>query len=743
MKILETQVYRGANYWLPVPAIRFVLDTEDLEKSTDLIADFCEMLSAALPTLSEHRCSIGEPHAFFDQVREGTSLLHVAEHVALELQILAGQAVNYDSVHVPSRVEDLKRLGTSHLVFQYDEAEVGIAAGKLAISTLESLVSPARYPDFDFANQLSGLIQLAKELRFGIDTRKLKEEAESRGIPVEYLDENRGGVRSGRGTRRRFSLMQLGHGKFQKRIWAPYVSSDSFIAAEVASNKELTSSLLRNSGLPVPRAISVADEDSAVSAAREIGYPVVVKPLDGSQGRGVGVYLQDEGAVRMHFPIALDATHSGTVLVEKFVAGRHYRILVVGGRFVAAAERLPAHVTGDGSHTLCELIELSNSDPTRTAKHKTRIACDERTISLGQEQGYSPDDVPPSGKRVQLALTCNISTGGTSIDRTDEIHPYNIAIAEQAARVIGLDVAGIDLIAPDAAQSVLKTGGAICEVNGGPGLFVVHTQPVEGQPRDVIGPVIDLLFPPGAASRIPIIAVTGAGDTGVTSRAIAHILKLCGRRVGLASADGIDIDGVRIVEGDMSGPDSPRIVLRNPAIDAAVLEISHKEILCSGLGYDRADVAVITNVTGEGASLPPLETVQELARLNAVVARATSNGGVTVLNADDDGCVRIAEEIRGKVYFSQHRDNKVIANHVRTGGRAVILRVESSRQEVSVIGAGDTSILLTQRVLSSPENRTQANMVPALAAAAACVGLDINLERISQGLYALVRGELK
>src|SRR6202158_2094414 len=248
---------------------------------------------------------------------------------------------------------------------------------------------------------------------------------------------------SGHATRRRCSLMQLGHGRYQKRIWAPYVSTDSFIAAEIASNKELTNSLLRNAGLPVPRAISVADGDSAVSASRDIGYPVVVKPLDGSQGRGVGVHLQDDDAVRAHFPFALRGTDSAIVLVEKFISGRHYRILVVGGRFVAAAERLPAHVMGDGSHTLRQLIELSNADPTRASKHKTRIAFDERTITLGQKQGYGPDDIPPPGKRVQLALTSNISTGGTSIDCTDEIHAYNVAIAEQAARVIGLDVAGI------------------------------------------------------------------------------------------------------------------------------------------------------------------------------------------------------------------------------------------------------------------------------------------------------------
>jgi cyanophycin synthetase len=741
MEILETQIYRGANYWAPVPVLRFVLDIGELdERSTNSIPGFCEKISAALPTLSEHRCSVGEPGGFLQQLREGTGLLHVAQHIALELQILAGQEVSYGKSHAAIDRGDTERPRVSHLVFQYEEAEVGIAAGKVAIHMLASLVRPERDQGFDFAAQLTELIQRAKELRLGIDTRKLKEEAESRDIPVEYLDENGGGSRLGPGSRRRLSLMQLGHGKFQKRIWAPYVSSDSFIAAEIASNKELTSCLLRNSGLPVPNSIGVADEDSAVTAAREIGYPVVVKPLDASQGRGVGVYLQDDGAVRAHFSLALRETHSGTVLVEKFITGRHYRILVVGGRFVAAAERLPAYVSGDGSHTLRELVELNNADPTRASKHKARIAFDEGTIKLGQKQGYSPDEVPPSGKRVQLALTCNISTGGTSIDCTDEIHPYNTAIAEQAARVIGLDVAGIDLIAPDIAKSVLETSGAICEVNGGPGLFVVHSQPVEGKPRDVTRPVIDLLFPPGTPSRVPIIAVTGANGTTITSRMIAHILKLAGRRVGVATTDGINIDGVRIVRGDMSGPGAARIVLRNPAIDAAVLETSHKGILCSGLGYDRAEVAVITNV-GEGGRVPGIDPLHDPLRLNGVVAKSTREHGVTVLNADDPGCVRIAGETHGEViYFSLQPDNEVIGRHLRTGGRALMLRPRSDGEALLAIDGAETSLLRVEEIHASSDDRGHVNTASALAAAAACLGLGTNTDCICHGLRTFTQG---
>jgi cyanophycin synthetase len=738
MEIREIQIYRGANYWAPVPVIRFVLDMGDLQESS-MISGFCEKLSATLPTLVEHRCSIGEQGEFFQRVREGTSLLHIAQHAALELQILAQQRVTRDTELAVNTVESTTPLGASHFVVPYQEAEVGIAAGKLAIRMLESLVCPERDPHFDLASQLSELIQLAKELRFGIDTRKLREEAESRGIPVEYLDQSRGGVRSGRGSRRRFSLLQLGHGRFQKRIWAPYVSTDGFIAAEIASNKELTSNLLRDCGLPVPRAISVADEDSAAAAAREIGYPVVVKPLDGSQGRGVGVKLRDEAAVRVHYPRALKETHSSTVLVEEFISGRHYRILVVGGLFVAAAERLPAHVTGDGTHTLHQLVEVSNADPTRGLKHKTRIAFDDRAIALAQEQGLGPDDVPPSGKRVYLVRTCNISTGGISIDRTDEIHPDNVAIAEQAARIVGLDVAGIDLIAPNIAQSLFETGGAICEVNGGPGLFVVHSQPAEGKPRDVTRAVIDHLFPAGAPSRVPIIAVTGAKGTAITSRIIAKILALAGHHVGMATSAGININGVRMARRDVSGSDSPRMLLRNPAIDAAVLEIGYKSILCCGLGYDRADVAVITNVSGESANLAGIDTLQQLAHLNAVVANSTSERGVVVLNADDPWCVRIAGETPGKViYFSQQPDNEVIKRHLRAGGRALLLRSISGGEALSLIEEAETSVVLAHEISASQNEPAGGNISDALAAAAACVGLGINSECIRQGLLSFV-----
>jgi cyanophycin synthetase len=734
MEILETQIYPGANYWAPVPAIRLLLDPGEFGNcATNTIPGFFERLFSTLPSLKEHRCSGCETREFLQQVREGTGLPHVAAHIALELQCLAGESIPSGRDHQVTEPASAKKMGEGQVVFEYREQAVGVAAGQLSVLILEFLISADYESNFDFAHQLDALTELAKKLRYGIDTRKLSEEARARDIPVEYLDETRESPQGGKDSRRRISLLQLGHGRFQKRIWTPYISTDSFIAAEIAVNKELTSHLLRASGLPVPRSISVASEDAAVAAAHEVGYPLVVKPLDSSQGRGVGIYLEHDAAVRAQYLHAVNASPTATVLVEKFIPGRHYRILVVGGRFVAAAERVPAYVTGDGSHTLGQLVDLANADPLRAAKHKTRISFDERAIALVREQGYGPEDIPLSGKRVQIVRTANISTGGTSVDCTDEIHPYNVAIAEQAARVIGLDLAGIDLIAPDISKSVLETGGAICEVNGGPGLFVVHSQPVEGTARDVLGPVIDHLFPRGATSRIAIVAVTGTNGTTTVSRMIAHILEVAGHTVGLAVTEGIDINGVRIVRGDMTGPDSARMVLRNPLIDAAVLETGYKGILCSGLGYDRANVAVITGVGGQSPGFSDIDPKFDLARLNTVVAQSTGKQGVTVLNADDDSSAKIVGATNKKIiYFSLQPNNALVEAHRRVGGRALILSPQPCGDTLSLVDRTETNLLLTSEIHAFTE--AKASLSNLLAATAACVGLDIDTEMICRGL---------
>jgi cyanophycin synthetase len=729
MEILETQIYRGANLWAPMPAIRLLVDIGELEeRPTNAIPGFYDKLTTTLPGMVEHFCSVGRRGGFFERVREGTWMGHVLEHTALELQSLAGQRVGYGKARSARDERGAVRRGIYQVVYEYEQEDVGIAAGHLAKRLLESWIWPERDPDFAYQAGLEDLIRLAERKGYGPSTRALVEEAQRRDIPVQRLDEDR-------------SLVQLGHGMYQQRLWASVTSKGSDIAVDIAADKELTSRLLRNVGIPVPEARTVEDAAGAVRAAGRIGYPVVVKPLDGNHGRGVGINLADEAAVRAHFPIALRESRAGTVVVESYIVGKDYRILVVGGRVVAVAERVPAHVVGDGQHTLQELVAITNADPRRGVGHEkvlTRLTLDAAALALAARQGYGPGDVPPAGTHVQLALTGNMSTGGTAIDRTDEIHPENYALASQAALVIGLDVAGIDFIAPDIAQSVREAGGAICEVNAGPG-FRMHTHPTEGIPRDVARPVIDLLFPPGSPARVPIVAVTGTNGKTTTCRMIAHILKMAGRKVGFTTTDGIYIDGTQIAAGDMSGPQSARMVLQNPAIDAAVLETARGGMLRSGLGYDRANVAVVTNVAPDHLGLRGIHTLEDLARVKAIVAGSTDRDGTTVLNADNEHTARMSRDANGRViYFSMAAGgpdgSEVIERHLRRDGVALFLRDTPQGETMTLHDRREIGLVRVSDIPATFGSRARMNVANALAAAAACIGLGIDLACIRQGL---------
>jgi len=729
MEILETQIYRGANLWAPVQAIQFLLDIGELEECpTNAIPGFYEQLTTTLPTMVTHRCSVGRRGGFFERVREGTWMGHVLEHTALELQTLAGQDIGYGKARTAYDPDGEPRHGIYHVVFEYEQEDVGLTAGHLAKRLLESFIWPERDPAFAYQEELHRLIRLAERKAYGPSTRALVEEARRRDIPVQRLDPDR-------------SLVQLGHGTYQRRIWATVASTTGDIAVDIAANKELTSELLRNVGIPVPDSRTVEDEDEALRSAARIGYPVVLKPLDGNHGRGVGIDLRDEAAVRAHYPVARDASRGGAVLVESYVVGKDYRVLVVGGRVVAVAERVPAHVVGDGEHTLAELVEVTNADPRRGVGHEkilTRIVLDRAALALSTAQGYGPDDVPPVGTHVQLARTGNMSTGGTSIDRTDEIHPDNWAIAAQAAQVIGLDVAGIDFLTPDITQSVRAVGGAICEVNAGPG-FRMHTHPTEGIPRDVARPVLDLIFPPGSAGRVPIVAITGTNGKTTTSRMVAHILKTAGRTVGLTTTEGIEIDGIRIASGDMSGPGSARMVLQNPAIDAAVLETARGGLLRSGLGYGRADVAIVTNVAEDHMGLKGIHTLDDLARVKAVVAASTGRDGTVVLNADDARVAAMARVAHGHiVYFTLApggpEEVPVAARHLRNGGRALGLRETPQGEVLALWDRREIGLLRVADIPATFGGRARVNVANALAAAAAAIGLGIDPACIREGL---------
>jgi cyanophycin synthetase len=490
---------------------------------------------------------------------------------------------------------------------------VGLAAGRLAVRLVNHLVEPD--PSFDYRTEFEQLIRLAERAAFGPSTQSLIDEANLRDIPWIRLNEA--------------SLVQLGHGVHQKRIRATMTSHTSALGVDIAQDKKLTNRLLAATGVTVPRAEVVRGPEEAVIAAAKIGFPVAIKPLDGNHGRGVMLNLGNEAAVRATYPVAREESRFGGVVVESYLVGNDYRCLVVGGILRAVAQRLPAHVDGDGKHTVSQLVEITNADPRRGIGHEkvlTRIAVDDESVTYAAEQGYPLDAVAPKGMRVFLKRTGNMSTGGISIDRTEEIHPENAEIAEQAAKVVGLDIAGIDFVCPDISIPVRETGGGIVEVNAAPG-FRMHTNPTEGEAQYVAKPVIDMLFPPGTPVRIPIVAVTGTNGKTTTVRMINHILKGMGRKVGMTSTDGIFIDGRMIRRGDMSGPKSASMVLQNPLVDTAVFEVARGGILREGLGYQRNEVAVVLNVAADHLGLGGINSLRQLAGVKQVIVEAVPRSG--------------------------------------------------------------------------------------------------------------------
>lgn len=713
-------VYRGPNIWARMPSLRFTVDIGDLEeRPTNKIPGFYERLTELIPSLYEHRCSVGKPGGFLQRMREGTWMGHVLEHVALEIQNLAGAEVSR------GKTRSTREKGVYNVVFQYEQEDVGIAAAQVARRLLNHLIYQSE-PDFDFQHELEQtVIKVAERLAYGPSTGAIVAEAERRNIPVIRLDPRR-------------SLVQLGHGVYQKRIWATVTSETSNIAVDTASNKELTNRLLHEVGIPVPRGVTVRTVDDAVREARRIGYPVVIKPLDGNHGRGVCINLKDDDDVREFFPVAMAESRAGVVVVESYIEGRDYRILVVDNNVVAVAERVPAHVVGDGKHSIEELIEITNSDPRRGVGHEkilTRITIDGQTLETLERNGFTLADIPEAGQVVPLKRTGNMSTGGTSIDRTDDIHPDNEEIARQAAMVVGLDIAGIDFIVPDISKSIRQSGGAIVEVNAGPG-FRMHTNPTEGHPRHVGRAVVDMLFPPGSKSRVPIVAVTGTNGKTTTVRMIAHIMKTAGKRVGMTTTDGIYIDGTQIMAGDMSGPTSAKMVLKNPTINYAVLETARGGILRSGLGFDRCDIAVVTNVTSDHLGQHGIDSLADLAKVKAVVPQSVFRDGKSVLNADNEWTAEMARSARGEIlFFSMQEDNPIVREHLRNKGRAVILRQVSSGEMITIIeNRRETSLLLASQIPATFDGRLRVNIANALAAVTAALADDVQLEYIRQAM---------
>ena len=722
LTILETRVYRGPNIWSYDKAIHLVVDLGGLEQfPTDKLPGFTEHLLEALPGLSHHSCSRGRKGGFVERLHEGTWLGHVTEHAALALQQVVGHDIRR------GKTRGVKgEPGHYNVIYGYIDENVGLAAGRLAARLVNHLVQAD--PEFDWDEELESFILRAERTAFGPSTQAILDEAVSRDIPWIRLNQ--------------YSLVQLGQGVHAKRIRATMTSETSSIAVDIASDKDLTTKLLGAAGLPVPKQETVRSADQAVAAARRIGFPVVVKPLDGNHGRGVCLDLRNDDDVREAFPIAEAQSRRGVCIVESLVIGKDYRCLIIDGRMAAIAERVPASVTGDGRATVSELVDLTNADPRRGVGHEkvlTRIKIDAAAEEVLAGQGHTLDSVPAEGEMVKLALTGNMSTGGISIDRTFEAHPENVEIAEEAARMIGLDIAGIDFICPDITEPVRDTGGAICEVNAAPG-FRMHTHPTIGEPQFISKPVVDMLFPPGAPSRIPIVAVTGTNGKTTTSRMISHIFKGMGRKVGMTSTDGVVIDERLLIRADASGPRSARMVLQNPRVDFAVFEVARGGILREGLGYERNDVAVVLNVQPDHLGLRGIDTVEQLADVKAVVVEAVPRDGHAVLNADDPLVREMRRRCSGQVvWFSMEEpgseSRELIDAHCRRGGKALVLN-PSDRGEMIVVkhGRREMQLAWTHLLPATFKGRARMNVQNSLAAAAAAFAAGAPLHDIRQGL---------
>jgi cyanophycin synthetase len=653
MKIENIQVLRGPNIWSTYrkKLIQMRLNLQDMEqRPTNTIEGFYERLKELIPSLYNHRCSPGVPGGFFERVISGTWMGHVIEHIALEIQTLAGMNTGY------GRTRETKTPGTYNVVFAYVEEKVGLYAAEAAVRIAEALIAGEGY---DLETDIQKLREIREHTRLGPSTGSIVEEAIARDIPWIRLNNQ--------------SLVQLGYGKNQVRIRATMTEKTSSIAVDIASNKEETKRLLQEQAIPVAKGITISSTEQVADAVQKVGFPLVFKPLDGNHGRGISINIQTlEDAIAAY---DFAARISRRVIVERYVTGYDFRVLVIDNKMVAAAQRDPAHVTGDGEHTIQELIDIENTDPRRGYGHEkvlTLISVDRDTLDLLEKKGYTLEGVPEQGEKVFVKSTANLSTGGTSVDVTDHVHPQNIFICERISKIIGLDICGIDIMAKNLTEPLTENGGVVLEVNAAPG-FRMHIAPSEGLPRNVAGHVIDMLYPTGKSARIPIIAITGTNGKTTTTRLIAHIVKNNGHRVGFTTSDGIYIQNNMMLKGDTTGPVSSEFILKDPTVDFAVLETARGGILRSGLGFGFCDIGVITNIQEDHLGLSDIHSLDDLARVKSVVINSVKKDGWAVLNADNKHCVDIGKKADCNVaYFSRNENNPVIVAHCKKGGIACI-----------------------------------------------------------------------
>lgn len=719
MRILRIQTLRGPNYW-SIRRHKLVvmrLDLEELaEKLSNQIPGFYEGLVAVLPSLEEHFCSPGVRGGFLSRVKQGTMMGHIIEHVALELQQLAGMFVGF------GRTRETATPGVYQVVIEYLDEQSGRYAARAAVRLCQSIVNTGTYPQSELEQDLKDLRDLCRDAALGPSTETIIKEAEARDIPWMQLSAR--------------AMIQLGYGVHHKRIQATLSDCSGILGVELACDKEGTKQILRDAGVPVPHGTVINYLDELEGAIEEVGgYPIVIKPLDGNHGRGITIDIKDWNEAEKAYDVAREISRG--VIVERYYCGRDHRVLVINGKVVAVAERVPAHVVGNGKFTVQELIDETNRDPNRGEGHDnvlTKITVDRNSLTLLQRQGYTLDTILPSGAICYLRATANLSTGGIAVDRTDDIHPENVWLCQRVAKIIGLDIAGIDVVTPDITKPLRDVGGVIVEVNAAPG-FRMHVCPSVGLARNVAAPVLDMLFPNGGnggTGRIPIIAITGTNGKTTTTRLIAHIYRQTGRVVGYTTTDGIYIDDHLVEKGDTTGPQSAQVILKDPTVEVAVLETARGGILRSGLAFDKCDVGVILNVAADHLGIGDIDTLNQLAHLKSVVAETVSINGYAVLNADDPLVAAMAERVKGQVaYFAMNPANELVKNHTSKGGLAAVYE----NGYLSIL-KGDWTLRIDQavNVPVTMQGRAPFMIANALAASLAAFAQGVPIEAIRAAL---------
>lgn len=716
MKLLDIRALRGPNYWSNWRHQLMVMrvDLEEMEHSpSNTVPGFPERLQNLIPSLYEHRCSRGYEGGFLERVREGTWMGHIMEHIALEIQILAGMQCGF------GRCTWDGEEGIYNVIFFYEEERAGFYAAEAAFRIVQTMIANESY---DLDKDIQALREIREEERFGPSTASIIDEAKKRNIPILRLN--------------RYSLVQLGWGVHQQRIQATVTGRTSSIGLEIAYDKEETKNMLFNNACPVPQGSTVTSAEEVERAVSRVGFPVVVKPVDGHQGKGATINVRTLDDAQAAFETALNS--SSRVLVEQFVPGSDFRLLVVNYAFVAAARRTPAHVVGDGRSTIQELIDEVNQDPRRGYGHEkmlTEITMDPMTRRLLDQENLSLGSVMEEGRTVYLKTTANLSTGGVSEDVTDTVHSSNVFMAERVARIIDLDICGIDVMAPNLTEPITDNGGMILEVNGAPG-FRMHLAPTAGQPRNVAEPVLDMLFPSTHPARIPIVSVTGTNGKTTTTRLIAHIMKMIGKKVGTTTTDGIYIQNSLMYKGDCSGPESAKFVLRDPTVDYAVFETARGGMMRAGLGYDLSNVGVVTNVASDHLGLSGIHTLDQLTRLKSLVAENVHQGGFAVLNADDPNVLAMRDNVTCQTaLFSMDAGNPSIVEHCAAGGTAAVYDGGSI-----VLRKGEWAIQV-EKVMDVPltfDGKAAFQVQNVLAACLAAFVQEVKVEDIRIGLQTFV-----